>query len=290
MKLGLQIPFFTWDGGPARLGPRLADIGRAADDAGYDSLWLMDHLFQIGVIGPPELEMLEAYTTLGFLAGHTSRVRLGALVTAVTYRHPGVLVKQVTTLDVLSGGRAILGIGAAWNTEECDGLGIPFPPVGERFERLEETLRIARQMWSGDDGPFQGRHYQLSRTLNSPPALSAPRPPILVGGGGERKTLRLVAKYADACNFFGDVALARRKLAILREHCEAEGTDFDAIEKTLYYPMDVAGGANVDPILDTFAALSDAGIDGVIGPLARVEDLEAIRIVGERIIPQVADL
>jgi F420-dependent oxidoreductase-like protein len=290
MKLGLQIPYFTWEGGPARLGSRLAEIGRAADDAGYDSLWVMDHLFQIGAVGPPELDMLEAYTTLGFLAGHTSRVRLGALVTGVVYRHPGVLVKQVTTLDVLSGGRAILGIGAAWNEAECNGLGVPFPGLGERFERLEETLQIARQMWSGDDAPFEGRHYRLGRPLNSPPALSTPRPPILIGGGGERKTLRLVARYADACNFFGDAAVARRKLAILRKHCEAEGTDYDAIEKTLYLPMDVAGGANVGPVLDMLAALREAGLDGVIGSLARVEDLDPIRIVGERIIPQAAVL
>src|SRR5439155_17212196 len=218
MRLGLQIPDFTMPGGPPELGSALARIGRDADQAGYDSLWVMDHFFQIGVIGPPEREMLEGYTTLAYLAAGTSRVRLGTLVTGVQYRYPGILVKEVTTLDVLSGGRAVLGIGAGWNEQESRGLGTPFPSVAERFERLEETLRIALQMWAGDETPFRGTHYTLERPLNSPQALTKPHPPILIGGGGERKTLRLAARYADACNFFGDTGAAKHKLEVLREH------------------------------------------------------------------------
>ena len=183
MQIGVQIPEFTTSGGPARLGADLAAVGRTADEAGFDVLAVMDHFFQIGVIGPPEREMLEAYTALGYLAGVTSRAKLLTVVTGTVYRHPGILAKIVTTLDVLSGGRAWLGIGAAWNEEESRGLGIPFPPVAERFERLEETLQICLQMWRGDETPYQGRHYQLARPLNSPQALSAPHPPILIGGG-----------------------------------------------------------------------------------------------------------
>ncbi|MBO0682179.1 MAG: LLM class F420-dependent oxidoreductase, partial [Candidatus Dormibacteraeota bacterium] len=220
MRIGLQIPSFTWAGGPQRLGADLASIAQTGEGAGFESIWVMDHLFQIRSMGKPEQEMLEAYTTLGFLAGHTSRARLGTMVTAAVYRHPGMLCKQVTSLDVLSGGRAWLGIGAAWNEKEAQGLGIPFPPLGERFERLEETLRICLQMWAGERTPFEGRHYSLADPLNSPQALSRPHPPILIGGGGERKTLRLVARYADACNLFAGPQVAH-KLDVLRRHCEA---------------------------------------------------------------------
>jgi F420-dependent oxidoreductase-like protein len=190
MKLGLHISDFTWPEGPARLGGVLADIAAAADDAGFERISVMDHLWQIAVIGPPEHEMLEAYTTLGFLAAHTRRAKLLTLVTGVVYREPGLLAKAVTTLDVLSGGRAMLGIGAAWNADEARGLGLPFPPTAERFERLEEALQIYRQMVQGDEAPHQGRHYRLDRPLKSPAPLSRPRPPILIGGGGEKKTLR----------------------------------------------------------------------------------------------------
>ncbi|PZR87302.1 MAG: LLM class F420-dependent oxidoreductase, partial [Candidatus Nephthysia bennettiae] len=202
MKIGLQIPDFTWPDGPERMGSNLAAVARAADECGFDSVGVMDHLFQIGMVGPPQREMLEAYTTLGFLAGNTSRAKLMAMVTGVVYRHPGVLAKAVTTLDVVSGGRAWLGIGAAWNDEEARGLGIPFPPLAERMERLEETIQICLQMWRGEETPYAGRHYRLERPLNSPQALSRPHPPILIGGSGERKTLRLVARYAQACNLF----------------------------------------------------------------------------------------
>src|SRR5512143_3855977 len=210
MKIGLQIPNFTWPGGLQEIRSKLAEIARTADEAGFSSLWVMDHFFQIGQrdrsnpsrLGPAEDEMLEGDSALSYLAGFTQKVTLGTMVTGVVYRHPGILIKTVTTLDVLSGGRAYLGIGAAWNEREARGLGVPFPPVKERFERLEEALQIARQMWSDNDGPYQGRYYQLAETLCSPQPLSRPHPPILIGGTGEKKTLRLVAQYADACNLF----------------------------------------------------------------------------------------
>src|SRR5215813_10417010 len=202
MKVGLHIADFTWEGGPPALRYRLGEVARRAEEAGMDRISVMDHVWQIGNLGPPEHEMLEAYTALGFLAAVTSRVKLLTVVTAVVYREPGLLAKAVTTLDVLSGGRAILGIGAAWNEEEARGLGLFFPPTAERFERLEETLQICLQMWRGDESPYRGTHYTLERPLNVPPAITRPHPPIMIGGGGERKTLRLVARYADACNLF----------------------------------------------------------------------------------------
>ncbi|HLO15832.1 MAG TPA: LLM class F420-dependent oxidoreductase, partial [Anaerolineales bacterium] len=234
MKIGLQIPNFTWPGGPKEIQNKLAEIARTADEAGFSSLWVMDHFFQIGRpnnaggLGPAEDEMLESYSTLSYLAGFTQKATLGALVTGVVYRHPGILIKTVTTLDVLSGGRAYLGIGAAWNEREARGLGVPFPPVKERFERLEETLQIAKQMWSGNNGPYNGKHYQLTETLCSPQPLSKPHPPILIGGMGEKKTLRLVAQYADACNLFAGPGIdtLRGKLSILKQHCEALGRDY----------------------------------------------------------------
>src|SRR5687768_13071325 len=217
MKLGLQIPYFTCPGGAPELASNLSRIARTAEDAGFDSVWVMDHLFQIPPVGPVENDMLEAYTTLGYLAGQTSRVGLGTMVTGVTYRHPAILIKQVTTLDVLSGGRAWLGIGAAWFEREHLGLGVPFPPLKERFERLEEALQIANQMWSDDNnGPFEGKHYKLAETINVPQALQKPRPRILVGGHGEKKTLRLAAKYADAYNVPGaEPTTARHKFEVL---------------------------------------------------------------------------
>jgi F420-dependent oxidoreductase-like protein len=224
----------------------------------------MDHFFQIPFFGPPEHEMLEAYTALAFAAARTERIGLGAMVTGVTPRHPGVLVKTVTTLDVLSGGRAWLGIGAAWNEQESRGLGIPFPPLAERFERLEETLRIARRMWSGDERPFEGAHYRLERPLNSPNSLRRPHPPILIGGSGERKTLRLVARYGDACNLFEQAGLdtLRNKLEVLREHCAAEGRPYREIEKTTYGQL--TGSESAEQLLERFGRLATAGIDHAI--------------------------
>src|SRR5512143_817098 len=240
MKIGLQVPNLTYPGGSGRLASTLADIARAADAAGFYSLWVMDHFFQIGSrdrqtgLGPPEDEMLECYSTLSYFAGLTQRVKLGALVTGVIYRFPGILVKTVTTLDVLSGGRAYFGLGAAWNELESKALGVPFFPPGERLAREEETLQIAKQMWSGNDGPYDGKYYQLARTLCSPLPLSKPHPPIMIGGGGEQKTLRLVAQYGDGCNLYarmGTEAL-RKKLDILRQHCENVGRNYADIERT----------------------------------------------------------
>ncbi len=239
MEIGLHNANLTWVGGAAQLGPTLARTAKAAEDAGIARLTVMDHLWQISAYGPPELEMLEAYTTLGFLAAHTERVLLHTLVTGVVYREPGLLAKQISTLDVLSGGRAGLGIGAAWNEEEAKGLGLPFPSTKERFERLEEALRICIQMWSDSEAPFDGTHYQLGRTLNSPQSLSRPHPYLMIGGAGERKTLKLVAQYADACNVFGTPDAAH-KLEVLKGHCDAVGRDYDEIEKTTLVSMDPA--------------------------------------------------
>jgi len=236
MRLSLSVTNYSWPGGVADLDSELARIVRAADDAGLDTVWVADHLIQADPTSVPDSEMLEAYTTLGFVAAQTRRIRLGAMVTAVTYRPPSVLIKAVTTLDVLSGGRAWFGVGAGYHEDEARAMDLPLPPVAERFERLEETLRLALQMWSSDSSPFEGRHHRLERPVNNPPALRRPHPPILIGGMGERKTLRLVAQYADACNLF-DIPdggkTIRHKLDVLARHCEAVGRPYDEIEKTV---------------------------------------------------------
>jgi F420-dependent oxidoreductase-like protein len=273
MKVGIGIANFPWPA--AETGPRVASIARSADEAGFDSLWVMDHFFQIRLSGePPESPMLEAYGTLGFIGGQTRRIRLGTLVTSVAYRHPGVLIKTVTSLDVLTGGRMYFGVGAGapWNVEpqgpgtsfEAEGLGIPFPSLAERFERLEEVLQIANQMWRGDETPYQGKHYQLMRPLNSPNSLQRPHPPILIGGSGERKTLRLVAQYADACNLFDlpgtqFAGNLEHKLNVLREHCDAVGRDYHSIEKTVTSNPDLAEGGTA--LLDHLGELAELGID-----------------------------
>ena len=287
MRLGLQVPDFTWPGSPEALGQTFARIARSADASGMASLWVMDHFFQIEMVGPPEHEMLEGYSALAFAAAVTERVRLGTMVTGVTYRYPGILGKTVTTLDVLSGGRAYLGIGAAWNEQEHRGLGVPFPPVAERFERLEETLRIVTQMWSGDEGAFEGTHYRLERPLNSPPALQRPHPPILIGGTGEKKTLRLVAQYADACNIF-EMGLdgVRGKLEVLRGHCERLGRPYDAIEKTTLGRLALTrdgrdGSSTVEQAVDRFAQLASIGVDHAIVSMPRVFDEAAFALVPE---------
>jgi len=270
MRLGLQVSDFTWPVPHEVMGRTFATTARTAEQAGMASFWVMDHFFQIPMIGPPEREMLEAYTALAFIAGKTERIKLGTMVTGVTYRQPAILVKAVSTLDVLSGGRAYLGIGAAWNEEEHVGLGVPYPPLAERFERLEETLQIAHLMWSDYDGPFDGAHYQLARTLNSPQPLSRPHVPILVGGSGEKKTLRFVAQHADACNIFemGTEVIAH-KLAVLQEHCDALGRDYAAIERTtigrLELSRDGAGeSATVQQAVERFAGLAAIGVDHAI--------------------------
>src|SRR6202167_4614357 len=269
MKLGLHISDFTWAGGALELRSKLGDIAKRADDGGVDRISVMDHVWQIGHIGPPEHEMLEAYTALGFLAAKTERVKLLTMVTAVVYREPGLRAKAVTTLDVLSGGRPILGIGAAWNADESAGLGLFFPPVSERFERLEEAILICKQMWSGDEGPFSGKHYQLARTLNSPQVLARPHPPILIGGSGEKKTLKLVARYADACNISAyDVPEAARKLGVLREHCANEGRDYAEIEKTAQTRFDLGlNGENANKTIEQVHALAEAGFSVAHGSL-----------------------
>jgi F420-dependent oxidoreductase-like protein len=288
VKIALQIPDLTWPGGPARLGPTLAQIARTADDVGFSHISLMDHFLQVDGFGPPENDMLEAYTTLGFLAAHTSRAQLLTLVTGAIFRYPGILAKIVSTLDVLSGGRAMLGIGAAWNSDETRALGIPFPPVAERFERLEETVQIVLRMWSSDDGPYEGRHYRLARTLNSPQPLARPHPPIMIGGSGEQKTLRLVARYAQACNLFPSPALPH-KLDVLREHCEREGRDYDDIEKTCYFFLDVgAEGEKVDELVRSLTRLADQGIQTVFGAVPDVWRLKQLEIIGKEVIPAVA--
>ncbi len=286
MKIGLQIPDFSTPRGPERLGAELATVGRVADEAGFEYIAVMDHFFQIPVVGPAEKEMLEGYTTLGYLAACTSHATLVTLVTGAVYREPGILAKIVTTLDVLSGGRAWLGIGAAWNEEEARGLGIPFPPVAERFERLEETLQICLRMWRGDQSPYHGKHYRLDRPLNSPQSLSRPHPPIMIGGGGEKKTLRLVAQYADACNLFAGRDQAR-KLEVLRQHCEAVGRDYDTVYKTAYYAFDTRKGAA--RIIDELGALAQAGFDAAIGSVADVWDVRPLEFIGSEIIPVAAD-
>jgi F420-dependent oxidoreductase-like protein len=290
VQIGLQIPDFTTPDGPARLGADLGTVARTADEAGFDFIAVMDHFFQIGAVGAVEREMLEAYTTLGYLAACTSRAKLLTLVTGTVYRHPGILAKTVTTLDVLSGGRAWLGIGAAWNEQESRGLGIPFPPVAERFERLEETLQICRQMWSGDESPYQGVHYQLERPINSPQALTRPHPPIMIGGGGEKKTLRLVARYADACNLFPTPDLAR-KLDVLRAHCDAEGRDYDQITKTCYFRFDVGEkGEKAPEVVDQLGRLAGMGFQAALGQVVNVWGVTPLQVIASDVIPAVAGL
>ena len=285
MKVGLHISDFTWEGGPAALGGRLGEIAVKADQAGVDRVSVMDHVWQIGHLGPPEHEMLEAYTALGWLAARTERVKLLTVVTAVVYRDPGLLAKAVTTLDVLSGGRAMLGIGAAWNEDEARGLGLFFPPLAERFERLEEALQICLQMWSGDDLPFDGKHYHLARTLNSPQSLSRPHPPILIGGAGEKKTLLLVARYADACNIFDSPDLAH-KLDVLRGHCAAEGRDYAEIEKTVQVRFNLGpNGENVQQTIEHLHELAGLGITVAHGTLTDVGSLRPLDLMAEQVIP-----
>jgi F420-dependent oxidoreductase-like protein len=291
MKIGLQVPNFTWPGGPPRIGGTLSQIARAADDAGFHSLWVMDHFFQIGMVGPPEHEMLEGYSTLGYLAAVTRKVRLGTLVTGVVYRYPGILVKSATTLDVLSGGRSYFGIGAAWNEQESKGLGVPFPPLKVRFELLEEALQIAKQMWSGNESPYRGKHNQLERPLCSPQPLSKPHPPIMVAGGGEKKTLRLVAQYADACNLYGPVETVRAKLKILAEHCAALGRDYGSIEKTTLGTVEVAAGrSSAGDVIAQCQALAAIGVQHAIFNMPNVHEIEPLEVFGRDIIPAVAGL
>ncbi|WP_033291138.1 LLM class F420-dependent oxidoreductase [Amycolatopsis jejuensis] len=285
MDLGLQIPDFTWAGGPATLGTDLAAVARAADDAGFAYLAVMDHFFQIRSVGPSDHDMLEAYTTVGYLAAHTSRAKLLTVITGALYRHPGLLAKAITTLDVLSGGRAVLGIGAGWNEEESRGLGFPFPPTKERFELLEETLQYVLQMWGEADDPFTSKHFTAERLLNVPPALQRPRPQIMIGGGGEKKTLRFVAKYGDACNLFNSPEL-EHKLDVLKQHCENEGRDYAEITKTVYHRLDIGpNGEKTGELLTELERLHGLGADAVLGAMPGIPDLRLIERFAKDVIP-----
>jgi F420-dependent oxidoreductase-like protein len=288
MQLGVHYANFTHPDWEHRLAERLTETARVADQGGVAQFTVMDHWFQMEPLGGPPEPMLEGYTTLGYLAAVTERLRLSLLVTGVTYRHPGLLAKTVTTLDVLSGGRAMLGIGAAWYEREHRGLGVPFPPLGERFERLEETLQVVRQLWAGDQTPYAGTHYELAEPVNVPPPVQTP-PPIMVGGSGERKTLRLVAEYADACNIFGDSPdVVRHKLDVLRGHCEDVGTDYDALERTMIF----RGDPTEDPdaflaVMETYATL---GISMITMVPVGDDPVAWTSAMCERVVPRLAEV
>jgi F420-dependent oxidoreductase-like protein len=289
MKLGIHFANFTLPGGPGALGPTLAATARAAEAGGCSTFTLMDHWFQMEQLATSQDPMLEGYTSLGFLAGQTETMRLGLLVTGVTYRHPGLLAKIVTTLDVLSGGRAMLGLGAAWYEREHRGLGVPFPPISERFERLEEALQICQQMWSDNEGPYEGKHYQLAETICVPRPIQQPGPPVMIGGSGERKTLRLVAQYGDACNLFATTPdEIAHKLEVLARHCDDQGRDFKAIEKTIVAGINPL--TDVDGFLSQMDAYAKLGIElvelspGVPDPAAWVTEL------GAQVVPRLAEM
>jgi F420-dependent oxidoreductase-like protein len=300
MKFGLQIFSFTWPNGPGAIGPTLAGAVRTADDVGFDSIWVMDHFWQIG--GPDsELQpMLEGWTTLGFMAAHSRRARLGLMVGGVHYRTPGLWIKAATTLDVLSGGRAWLGIGAGWNQAESEGLGFPWPTQRDRFEMLEDTLQIAHGMWLGERGSeeaFQGHQFRATRLLNVPQSISRPRVPILIGGGGEKKTLRLVAQYADASNLFGGPEQLLGKYAILADHCAAVGRDFEEIERTNLQPVNLSGRAawgrpaeTSDQLVERFGRLAEAGVQHVIISTGDAADQTALELLGRDVLPQLRDV
>jgi F420-dependent oxidoreductase-like protein len=292
MQLGLHVPQFTWAGGPAALADHLSNVAEAAEAAGFAQITIMDHFFALGPEGAYRNPMLEAYTALGFIAARTSTMRVGAQVTGVTYRHPGVLIKQATTLNVLSKGRGFLGIGAAWFEREHHAFGVPFPPLAERFERLEETLQIAHQAWAGDTSPFHGKYFHLAEPLLSPAAVSQPRPRILIGGSGERKTLRLVAQYADACHInAADLGEARRKLDVLREHCQRLNRSYADIEKTCGLRLNIAqDGSNLDEVIHAISATGEAGFDMATLALPDVYNLKAIDLFGQHVIPSVASI
>ena len=312
MRVGLHVGKFHWPGSPDNIGGKLAQIAQTADDQGFYSFWVMDHFFQLGtefgiIHGPVDAPMLEGYSTIAYLAGVTQRIKLGLMVTCAFYRDPGLLVKTVSTIDVLSGGRTYLGVGAGWFEQEAKGLGFMFPSMRERFERLEETLQIAKHMWAGKEEAFTGKHYQLAEPINSPQPLSQPHPPILIGGGGEKKTLRLVAQYADACNFvigtpLDDVGVLkrsfdesfpvlRRKLSVLKRHCEDVGRSYDDIEKTVATYVKLAKDAQKSSeIVELCSNLADLGFEHVVFNMPNVHEIKPLEIVGEEIIPVVADM
>jgi F420-dependent oxidoreductase-like protein len=290
MQLGLHLYDFTWPGGASQLGPALVQIAQAAEGAGFDRISTIDHVWQSHYLGGPEREVPSCYPTLTYLAAHTSRIQLLALTTGSPYWHPILLAKTVTALDVLSGGRAWLSIGAGDYEEEAVGSGLPFPPLTERYERLEEMLQICLRMWQGDRRPFEGTYYRIERPFNLPQSLTRPHPPILIAGGGEHKTLRLVARYADACNLRPGPEIPQ-KLEVLRRHCEAEGRDYDAIEKTCAFAFDVGeDGSKVGDLIGQLRWLASMGIQTVLGAVPQVYRIEPLEIIGRQVIPAVADL
>ncbi len=293
MKLGLHIYDFTWPGGASQLGPTLVKIAQTADVWGFDRISVGDHVWQSHYLGGPEREWLSCYPTLAFLAAHTSRIKPIALATAAPYWQPVLLAKTVTTLDVLAGGRAWLGIGAGDYEEEARGSGLPFPPLPERYEMLEEMLQICLRMWQGEQGderPFEGKYYHIVRPLNLPQSLSRPHPPILIAGSGEQRTLRLVARYADACNLRPGPQIPK-KLEVLRQHCEAEGRDYEAIEKTCMFAFDVGeDGSKVDELIGQLRWLASMGIETVLGVVPHVYRITPLEVIGREVIPAVADL
>ena len=291
MKASIQVANFTWPGGDPAIAPALRAIGEAADAGGFDTVWVMDHFFQLEpMIGPADSAMLEGYAALSYLAGIPERVRLGTLVTGVHYRPAGLLAKTVTTLDVLSQGRAWLGIGAGWYERESVGLGLPFPSISDRFEQLEEALQVVLQMWSGDRSPIDGHHYQLAEPINSPQVLSEPRPPILIGGAGEKKTLRMVAQYADAANLFafGGTDTLRHKLGVLKAHCDRLGRDYDEISKTVggfFYT-----GQPVSDLVVQLRPLAELGFDHVIFNVYNDYQGTPVQRLGTEVLPALADM
>jgi F420-dependent oxidoreductase-like protein len=312
MRIGLHIVRFDWPGHPACIGSTLAEIARTADEAGLYSLWVMDHFFQLGeryglAHGPVEAPMLEGYSTIAYMAGVTQRINLGLLVTCNLFRQPGLLLKTITTIDVLSGGRTYMGLGAGWFEREAEGLGLPVPDWKERYERLEETLQILKCAWDGSASDFCGKHYDLKELLISPPPLSKPHPPILIGGEGEKKTLRLVAQYADASNFvfgsplddFGVLKLSytdafaflQHKLDVLRRHCEDVGRPYDEIEKTVVtYILLAKDRQQPADIVELCKNLADMGFQHTIFIMPNVYEIEPLKVLGDEVIPRVADL
>ncbi len=293
MKIGLQVVRFNWPGNPANIGQRMKDIAQAAEAANFDSLWVMDHYCQIRGLGAVDDPMLEGYSALNYMAAVTGRIKLGTMVSGVIYREPAYLIKSATTLDVLSGGRAYLGIGAAWYEAEARGLGFPFPPVKERFERLEETLQLAKQMWAGERSAFEGRHYQLAEPINSPQPLTKPHPPILVGGMGEKKTLRLAAQYGDACNLFSRVGgeMLAHKLEVLKRHCDDVGRDYAGIEKTSLSTIRfLRGKKSADRMIEACNDLAKLGFQHAIFNLPNVHEIEPIERIGREVIPIITDM
>jgi F420-dependent oxidoreductase-like protein len=291
MKIGLQIPSFKYPGGTVAIRPKLKEIVTTAEDVGFYSLWVMDHYYQIkGLFGEAYTDpMMESYTTLGYFAGLTEKAYLGVLVTGVIYRHPSVLMKMVNTLDILSGGRAYLGIGAAWYEDEAKGFGIPYPSTSKRFELLEDNLKLAKALWAGEETSFEGKYISAPAITNNPMPLSIPHPRIMIGGTGPKKTLRMVAQYADACNIGDWVGPEKMQAALdtLKEHCENLGRDYDSIEKTCLSTVNLSGKDTVDGVLTKLKNLSEMGFSHVIFNMPDVYKITSLETFGKEIIPEV---